>query len=377
MSLGGTLFVLFFFVGLIKSFKQHARVLSSFEKSSIALAIAYVIILAVGLGVQPSLPNLKQALTALPLWLVPFGALLLSNDTLTLQRGKILIRALSLGYVFVLLNCLYQLFILRKPWAVAWHKNPIYLAYSLLPPLVFFGQRLRIQSKDRWLWLGAIAVFVSLFLTASRIATLVGLAYVFLAFLWPRGGLGSRSLRRWLLLLTLALALLLLLGLAAWNIEPLHKKIIELRHYQYIDSYTARMALWRHNWELLNQNLWFGVGYLQNGVNGVSNSFWHQFNFKGSENHFAHSIYFQALGESGVLGTLLLFGSLGALAWARPRLGPLLLVILVGGLTENIFSNSKPLHAFLFYSWLMAYWPTQEPSATPRESLQAPPTMKT
>ncbi|MEO5668949.1 MAG: O-antigen ligase family protein [Bdellovibrionota bacterium] len=350
-SLGATIFTLIFWGALARViYRKRLDEFTSWEKMAFLSAALYTVYLVVGLlFFRRWNTNFWDAISSAPLWVVAFPAILL-KERLDSRKEDFFIRFFSLASLANAIFSLYQIFVLDYRFAVAWMKSPIYLAYAMLPFLVFWFERLRMEydlrdlfRSKKWELVGWVCSTIVLFLTASRTACAVALVYLAIrglpwAYRWGRPRI---------LIFVMALGVAMAAALVTFH-PGVRAKVDEMRNIRTNDSWLSRRDIWNHNRKLFFGDPIFGVGYKQNGISGdQSPADWNQYNIRGPQLYYAHSIYLQAAAESGILGIVLLALSLIGLALAFPTTIPVILVTLAAGVTENTFSNSKPLNALL------------------------------
>jgi O-antigen ligase len=121
-------------------------------------------------------------------------------------------------------------------------------------------------------------------------------------------------------------------------------------------STQGRLRVWRHNLDLMYEHPLVGTGYKQNALRTRDlESFWQNL-WGDNVSIYAHNIYLQAAAESGLIGLALLL--LFMLFWLRcfPSTWPILLALSLGGLTENILTNSKQLHSLICVLLVAGLW---------------------
>jgi O-antigen ligase len=353
MSLGGALLVGFLLYFSIKNFTLLGQ-LSRFEKFSLTSVFFYVLwtfgVWFFGVGRANSD---FMALNNVPLVAVPFVAYFVPRS-LSFRVLGFALGALFLSSVFAI----YQGFIEAR-MAVAWMKNPIFLAYTLLPAVValiwiavsaesfgFSRKQLRVALLPVLL-----IAYVALVATNSRMAIAVAtlmLGVVLVPWAWRRFS-------------KLAVVGVLVVATGLMTTEYIRKPYVRQRVAAALDpqdmSWRGRFFAWEQNVEIIREHPLTGVGPRQNAILMRDHPEWHI--LWGSDVAiFAHSLYLQTLSESGIVGFLFLLLAYIGLGLARPetRLG--LVSLALGGITENVFTNSKPLHAHLFWLLMMALLPT-------------------
>ncbi len=348
MSLGGTLAVLLFVGESLDALRTGSwREARGLERAGWAVGLAWTTFLVARLLLAPPSPNFEHALGALPLFIIPSLALFpKARARAAAALPKVV---LWTGVAYAVSACFgtVQVLFLGERSAFGFLRNPIFFAYNLLAALVFFT--VWAQSKDRRYWALLGLLSIALLLSASRVAALVG--FGFLAFYAV-----PRAYRR-IGMRPILLGLALLVGLGTWQYSTnkyWRSKLRQGLRIQTSQSLKGRKVVWKHNWELFLEHPWTGVGFENNALDTSSTAYrrWRHM-WPPGLSIYAHSIYFQALAESGLLGSALWGSQLVTLGLALPPTRPLLAVLLLGGSTENVFNNSKAAHAFFFFLLLL------------------------
>lgn len=342
MSLGGAAFAFF---ALLRAPKVFAlRRTEPWVFRAYALGLAWTAFSLANLLLRPWDGRSAHTLGAIPLLLVPLAAF----PALTFSPGAVLWTTVA-GLAASLIKGAWQFFALGEP-ATAFLRNPIYLAYNLLPAVIFFGEyALRPVHRDRFPGRAAGATSISstfgIFLTLTRTALTTAFAYFGLRALPAlRRRAGGRGLAIVLLLLVGA-------GVSAYRLFPPVREKVDRTFSANDPSREWRLKAWRYNWELFLASPIVGTGPERNGILPSAMPEY-QGHWAPQQLYFAHSVYLQSLADSGLVGTLLFLAFWGALALASPALRPLLAAVAFAGLTENIFNNSKAAHAVFFYALL-------------------------
>ncbi|MBS1983467.1 MAG: O-antigen ligase family protein [Bdellovibrionales bacterium] len=342
MSLGGGLFAALGFFTALRLLRKSAPV---HERRAALVTLLWVVFCIANLLVRVFDNRTGHTLGRIPLLFVPLAGFSLSFASSQKWKAPILkLTVLAVGASA--LEAASDFFMHGVP-GVGLMRNPIYLAYNLLPAFVFFGEVLarRIHAEgfnSKWAALGASLALLGIFCSVSRVPLACALAY--LLFRWApelRRRRGNRAL--WLSSLAI-----LLLGTATYQLSPRMQEKFNRSFSESDPSRIWRIKAWEHNWSLFLEHPLAGVGPEKNGIAPESAP---EFQGHWSPGHlyFAHSIYLQSLADSGLVGTLLLIGIGVTLALAEPTTAPLLVTMAVAGLTENIFNNSRAAHALLCY----------------------------
>ena len=350
MSLGSLLLGLAFFYLLFDRLldpEQRKRIFSLPLSSKIALAsiLDFLILGSITLYLHSGDPMFEwSGIKHLPLFCIPFLPLLLRPEKWKLSSNRLQSIALLWALAFSA-SCSFAIFqaLFDGKMAIAWMKNPIYLAYNLLFQLTalvaltpHLEKRLRLPS------IGLIILgFGAILATNSRMASLCALIIIIL-FL---GKWALKSLpKKWILIPALALSGF---GISEYARKPYVRHRVHNAVNFDSPSWQGRLKAWDHNLVLIKDNPFFGTGLMQNALyTSKLNSHW-QGLWGGNVAIYAHSVYLQLLAESGIIGSLLFVIALLALLKSLPLLAAPLTALAISGLTENVLSNSKPLHAFL------------------------------
>lgn len=359
MSLMATILCLFAFVDLALRFKQK-RLLHAIAFGALALFFVIAVSNLVTRSIN-GLPVEWKALEVLPLYTLAFWPLAWSAEerhALTFGNRRLCLW-LGVGVVAYAVSALFACYegIVAGRMAVAWMKNPIYLAYNLLFALVLAGSLLgRLPSRFR-VWTASLCalLLLGIFYTNSRMALLVAL----LMSLVLVGRWAWANLPKALLLVVCAFGM----GAGVW--EYTSKSYVRERVASALNfedpSWQGRRLAWSHNITIISKNPVFGVGPKQNGLYTRDlDAKWQQL-WGANVLIFAHSIYFQLLAEVGILGFVLMLFAFVILYRARPATRPLIVALLLGGITENIFSNSKSMHALLMALMIAGFWHDDTP----------------
>lgn len=154
-----------------------------------------------------------------------------------------------------------------------------YSVLVILPPLYLSGSRSA--------WLGVLAGLLV-------VLTLLGL---------------RRSFRRALFMLLIAALSVAVVGLLAWFLLPL----VQTRVADALKG-NVRLFLWRDTLDIIRAQPWFGFG--PGSYRWVYPKYWHHLTHY-IDPEFAHNDYLQLLAEFGIVGALVLVGSVG---WLVVRL---------------------------------------------------------
>ena len=324
------------------------------ERVVTTLALAYVLFSVVNLLVRPFDDHTFHALRFLPNFLVPLLVFALPPTSEKFRTR--MLQALAVTYVIVLGKCLFETLARGNP-GTGFMSNPIYFAYTLLPAFVFF-LRETARAPRLVTGVGLAAVFVGILLSQNRAVPFLALAaLVWVALRQPRPVL------RWG---TLAAVLVMGgVGVGLYELQPrVRDKVARTLHPSSDPSVAWRLKAWTHNWNVFTGSPLTGVGAERNAIDADKTPEM-QGHWEGGHRIYAHSIYLQALADSGLIGFLLLFGFLFALGAAVPPTRGVLLLSAVGGLTENVFNNSRPAHALFVFLLLTALFaaPLKEPRA--------------
>ncbi len=254
-----------------------------------------------------------------------------------------------LGLAPAVLLSLYHWFF-RNLSGSGFFGNSAFYAYNLFFAFLFFCEGLRrpeaLSPLPRpWFYAGAILSLTGILFSETRFIWLLVIIYMlFLGLPWIKERWGFRAV---ILVLTLGTAVAGGLYLK----EPRIQEKMFRAFYSTDASRDWRFRAWEHNWTLFKSQPLTGVGPENNGINTARDT-----QYAGHWNPgyeiYAHSIYFQSLGENGLIGSLILFAALALLAFTVPALRIYLIFFALAGVMDNIFQNSKVVHAFYFYALL-------------------------
>jgi O-antigen ligase len=346
MSLGSVLLIGFFLYLLVLSLRDGSlgRDLSKIEKFTLGSMVLYVLWL-LGVWLMGPMTESRQSsgLELFPLLLIPLLALLPRRARPSNRALCVIGAALVISYG----TALYQGFVQGR-MAIGFMKNPIYFAYNILFPLVALAlmstHAEALGWKARWvpkLCLGLLGLsYLALLATNSRTAFVVAtlcLMGLILPWAWKRFSK------------IYVFAIVIIAGTFAVS-EYLRKPYVRERVAAITNlndlSWQGRLKAWEHNVALIKEYPLSGVGPKQNALLTKEHPEW-QGLWGPDVAIFAHNIYLQALAESGIVGFLLLLIGFVGLGLSRPLTSGVLVALALGGLTENVMSNSKPLHALL------------------------------
>lgn len=353
MSLGSILLVVLLLISIVQQFKSLSKN-TLFENLAILFTIMYVLwtfaIWLLGDGLKNSS---TQSLELFPLLIIPLISVLphVSKEK-CIRFSKIFFTALFVSLIISSLYSIYQA-IIENRMAIGFLNNPIYLAYNLLFSLVGLSLILKSFSSSLnkfqsfTILTTLLLVYFALVATNSRMALVVAtLTIVIIVVPWA-----WRSGYRRILIMTC----LLLVGFV--SSEYIRKPYVQKRLAAIVNlndpSWKGRIKAWNYNISIIEEHPWTGVGPKQNALKTktLSNK-WKKL-WGEDVAIFAHNVYLQVLAESGIIGMILLCTSFLFYGISRPLCWPLILALAIGGLTENILSNSKPYHSFLFWMLLM------------------------
>jgi O-antigen ligase len=350
MSIGATLLMIFFVLHLVKSWSVIYGSPWTRVKLWLASGLLYVFVLAIGLFFREPLGRALYHIREVPLFLIPLLPLLPSfrkENAWSLNDLRIPVLAGFLSLIYSVSILLYQTLILGVEGSGVL-RSSIFTAYNLLP-IFLYGVVVTQHTPVRrgfWRWAPSLIAglsFLGIVLTGSRGATFSCLVVAIVVF-WKKLPRLRRS-RNWMMG---ALATMVLLT-AVVSYQYQHNRAFRNR-YQYIlsplsiPSVQWRLQIWDYNLYLFQKHPVFGVGY---GKNGMVKKRMKDAEFPGRKyrqklsGFHAHSIYIQALAESGIVGFLLLMGWLFLPATVERRLAPFTAGIAISGFNEAIFFNSR------------------------------------
>lgn len=343
MSLGGGLCAA---IVVWEAARTRLRTLTPRERAAVALGFAYTVTASINLLCRPFDDRTGQTLGRLPLVLVPLLPLFVRVSA---SQFRWIVRAALAGLAISVARAGWEFFHDHRA-ATSFMKNPIYLAYNLLPATLFFGE---LGGRAG---LGGLAMSLfGLVTTVSRTALSCALAY--LAMRWAPRALKAGARGAGLVLLLLVAG-----GITAYRWSPLFQAKIDQTLSSEDPSRHWRQVAWSYNAHLFAENPVWGVGPERNGIDVAK-----QPEFAGhwqpGHLYFAHSAYLQVAAESGLVGLITFFGLWIALAWAAPAVRPFMIVMGAAAITENLFNNSRAAHAFFFYALmtLLAARPREAP----------------
>jgi len=343
MSLGGTLFAFWGIAFLWPNLSKKSK-LSNLALSSVLL----ITFLSTGVLARNQDRVFTRALELIPLFFVPLGILVLHRQLDEFHKqlaSKVLNRITMLSVSVSCLYAIYQFLFLKVP-GIAFFRNPIYLAYSLLPIFLVFLWKIYQPRSDtaRLQSFFVFLVFLGLIATQNRVTPIVAILSV--AFLEIRKIRAERkfSLKKYLLAMFIGVTFLGS-GLA---LNPALKEKLSRPMGLQDPSTSARMTVWKENYKIFMQNPIAGVGFLKNGIDTAERTEY-QNHWTPGTLIYAHSVYLQILAEGGILGFFLL----GFWLYSLMKIDQAIVFVtvsffLIAGITENITVNSKPFHAFLF-----------------------------
>ncbi len=350
MSLGSLMLAgTFFFLLMEKIFdpKQRQELLNSKRSNLAALAMITLFIANGAIQLYISYdPKIFEwaGIKHLPLFCIPFIPTLIKDRELQWPRKSFHIcqKIYALAFASSCLFALYQAIIENK-MATAWMKNPIYLAYNLLFQIVMIAVLIPKLNKSARPWaIGLIGLGLgAIFATNSRMASLC--VVIIVAGILGKWLLQNFS-KKWL---ALSLSALFIFAVSEYVRKPYVQDRLQNAINLNSPSWRGRLKAWDHNIELIQEHPLVGVGIMQNALytkdlNAVWQNLWSE-----DVAIYAHSVYLQMLAESGIIGSIIFLSALVFLWKSLPILAWPLLTLALSGITENVLSNSKPLHAFL------------------------------
>ena len=174
-------------------------------------------------------------------------------------------------------------------------NNELALALVMLLPILNY---LRLHSGARYIRMGIIGVIVlcvtSILGSYSR-GGYIALASVAIAF-WLR----TKKKLTYMLV-----AFIVLVPLFEFMPNSFYARVDSIQNYNSDDSFQGRVASWSVAYHYAMDHIPFGAGFY--GINLPS--VWQKYH--PGELHAAHSIYFQTLGEQGVIGLALYLAIIG------------------------------------------------------------------
>ncbi len=305
----------------------------------------------INLALHPFSETTEKSLLRILLWLIPSIAVLVPKAKL--QDFKILnpffLILILAGLIPSVAWSAYQFFVL-KTHAFGLMKNTNYFAYNLLPPLAFglhvFKVSLRSFEKKLSLFLVGLCLLGLVFsLSRTALATGLGLSlFVGLGLYFSKKSVTKKA---WV-----GIFVFLSLLMGGLFQSPLFKEKFQRSLSGSDPSFQWRVEAWKYNFDLFSDSILWGVGYEQNGIDVVKLPHL-QGHWEGGRKIFAHNIFIQTLGDSGLIGFVLLYGFLILCLVAYPSTRILIIPIFIAGLTENSFTNSRSFHPFLLYLSLL------------------------
>lgn len=312
-------------------------------------ALAWVAFMIANLVLRDWQPRSLHTLGHLPYLLIPLLAF--SPSFKRSGPSRRVLGICGLAVFIAALTALYQYFVLGSV-ALGLMKNPIYFAYNVFPAFLFFAEMSRSAVTDQRLRAftraTAVAAFIGIVLSENRMAWLCTALY-----------LASRALpllhRRWgRRSLGICAILSLATVFALYQTQDRFREKFDRSFSDHDPSRVWRFKAWSHNLALFRAHPILGVGPERNAID-VDKNRELRGHWQPGRLYFAHSIYIQSLADSGIVGTALLFGFLILFGLCFPGTQIYLLFMGFMGLTENIFNNSRPAHAFYFFLLLSAW----------------------
>lgn len=311
--------------------------------------LTYVVFESVYVAVLMPYDRGWDVLRAVPLLLLPSAGIIFSYSKFSFDwfYKEVLAKIVLLGGVVLLGLSLYQVFSL-KIFACGFFGNPIYFAYAIFPLTVFCLEEFFTDAKRNTVFgLAGTFLLLSLVLSQSRMVLLV--MFVYLLFRGMRLVSGFAKHRA----LFLCGALVFLAGcfLLWWNMPQFQEKLHRTLSGK-DPSLKWRWVAWEYNWKLFLTNPWLGVGPENNGID-VAQRPELAGGWAPGRLIFAHSIFLQKLAESGLVGFVLFFTNWVCLFYFYAPVRLFVTMLLVSGLTENIFNNSKAAHGLYLVLFLV------------------------
>ncbi len=349
MSLGSILVLLGLVVELGCAGREGPRALGRAGLVTLASVVAYMLICGARLLTLEAPLDVSRALGALPLFAVPLIAFFPAFREQRVPDWTWVLGAAGLGALVSAGWGLSQVLFLGQAKAVGFMGNPIYYAYTLLPALGFFvllAEQERAHRR-RWAYAACLLLWAALLVSASRTAFLCATAFIMLRLV--AGALKDRR-AVWALIAFVVVGSASL-GLAlrySPHFETRFRKFSSYERLRRDSSWKGRCAVWAHNWLTFQEHPWLGTGPRQNAIDAGRDRAFRK-KFKPGFSIYAHSAYLQALAESGLVGSLLLLVAVLGFVMAFPAALPWWALVGAGALTENVLTNSRPMHAHLFY----------------------------
>ena len=355
LSLGGTLFVIAPASYLLFQFKKNRLKVNGREKLLLSSSLLYIAFLLLNTLLRPEYGYRTGVLTFIPLYFIPLSGLIWerqSDESFLKKVKNLTYYSLSLGTLVVFIKCLYQVLALDKE-ATGFFGVTIFFAYACLPVFVFYFEKL-LHSEKTVEKLSNAALMTMLFLmilmSANRGTLLTILIFVPIRifFFW------IHDLKKLIPILTLSITLICAFGV--YYVSSPKFRGNTLTKLSKDPSVIGRLFLWKENLLIFKSNPLVGVGPKNNSISGAEAKEKDPFvrGLHRNLRYFAHSIYIQSLAENGVIGTFLFFLLFFSFLWLYPSSWPLILAILISGLTDTIFSTSRTLHAVFIQ---LILWP--------------------
>jgi O-antigen ligase len=235
--------------------------------------------------------------------------------------------------------------------ARGFYSHPLTFAYAFLAllPVAVHHLRLRLQSGARGHWQAWAILALVLWLVASslsRVAIVVGFGYVALSA--ASFGLNATQKK-----IGFGVALAILVGLAVFP-NPIRERMQqsfagsgEDKHTHYSDD---RLAFWDAHWLMVKERPWTGHGVKLDGAYRAP--YYEKLGLGDFEKQYeAHNQWLQTLAETGIIGLVLFvlwhvswivnLARRSGLAWWRHPGAQSLLLIGVGGMTQNAFQDAE------------------------------------
>jgi putative inorganic carbon (HCO3(-)) transporter len=177
--------------------------------------------------------------------------------------------------------------VLGPPNTIIGDNNQLALALLMILPLLEY---LKTTTPSRTLALGLlgseILTGISVLGSYSRGAYIAMAVIASFAFLKVRRKL-----------LYLSLLIVIMVPAVLFMPQTFFDRVGTIQHANTDDSFEGRVMAWKVAFRYATEHFPFGAGFYGPQLTGIFNAY-----FPGANNHAAHSIYFQVLGEHGFIG---------------------------------------------------------------------------
>lgn len=345
---------------IVKNYRRQSSSLFVDKDRTFLTGLSYVTFTLIFLLILAPRDNWNQEIGAWLLflyWVIGF-----SKTSVRLSEQKLLQvdRIVAVAYVGLWLVCMYQHFgVLNADRVNGVHNNPNRLACAILPPLIYFGERIFYGAyKKKFL---ENVLFVLLWMLLIHIVFLTRTRSIFPFVIIYSGSLVVRTLRRYYhprinkaMVGAGLLALLIVFGVVIVKSGTASR--FDFTKLSQDGNVLSRLEFWRLNWNMFLKSPLWGTGFRQNLLNVADHPGLQPYMELQGRSFLAHNTYVQVLAESGIIGFTLFFSFLTLVFLRRPHLRWFVFSILLVGIADTSIHLARTMPPMIFFSTMMGFF---------------------